>query len=127
MHFLACYWAYCGEGTCVKNLTYGQTCQCNRGYTNLLNISSFPCYSDCTYFCHRTQASMIINFIFLKTICYKMGCKTNDIVTTFFLLLKVPLELTVEGLGLMFHDHLRHQTMMIAKVRTTKRNIPPTR
>lgn len=43
----ACHWIYCGEGTCTKNRTYSHTCQCNPGHTNLLNISAFPCYSDC--------------------------------------------------------------------------------
>ncbi|KAG5528568.1 hypothetical protein RHGRI_029300 [Rhododendron griersonianum] len=45
--FDPCYWIYCGEGTCTKNLTYTHTCQCKTGYYNLLNISAFPCYSDC--------------------------------------------------------------------------------
>ncbi|XP_047324412.1 uncharacterized protein LOC124927943 [Impatiens glandulifera] len=45
--FDPCYWTYCGEGTCVKNSTYIHTCQCNPGYSNLLNVSVYPCYSDC--------------------------------------------------------------------------------
>ncbi|XP_011091957.1 uncharacterized protein LOC105172276 [Sesamum indicum] len=45
--FDPCYWIYCGEGTCTKNKTHTHTCQCNAGYSNLLNISAFPCYSDC--------------------------------------------------------------------------------
>ncbi|KAK1374141.1 hypothetical protein POM88_030334 [Heracleum sosnowskyi] len=45
--FDPCYWTYCGEGTCKKNLTYGQTCQCKPGYSNLLNITAFPCFSEC--------------------------------------------------------------------------------
>ncbi|KAK4424736.1 hypothetical protein Salat_1667200 [Sesamum alatum] len=45
--FDPCYWIYCGEGTCNKNSTRTHTCKCNAGYSNLLNISSFPCYSDC--------------------------------------------------------------------------------
>ncbi|KAH7846661.1 hypothetical protein Vadar_016634 [Vaccinium darrowii] len=45
--FDPCYWMYCGEGTCTKNLTYTHTCQCKTGYYNLLNVSAFPCYSDC--------------------------------------------------------------------------------
>ncbi|XP_062144417.1 uncharacterized protein LOC133851839 [Alnus glutinosa] len=47
--FDPCYWVYCGEGTCTRNKTYTHTCQCNSaGYSNLLNISVFPCYSECT-------------------------------------------------------------------------------
>ncbi|XP_023537938.1 uncharacterized protein LOC111798832 [Cucurbita pepo subsp. pepo] len=46
--FNPCYWAYCGEGTCEKNNTYAHTCECSSGFYNLLNISAFPCYSDCT-------------------------------------------------------------------------------
>ncbi|XP_009771089.1 uncharacterized protein [Nicotiana sylvestris] len=45
--FDPCYWIYCGEGTCKKNITHGQTCQCNSGFSNLLNIPAFPCFSDC--------------------------------------------------------------------------------
>ncbi|KZV54420.1 hypothetical protein F511_09735 [Dorcoceras hygrometricum] len=45
--FDPCYWIYCGEGTCTKNTTRTHICQCNTGYSNLLNISAFPCYSDC--------------------------------------------------------------------------------
>ncbi|XP_059440001.1 uncharacterized protein LOC132172504 [Corylus avellana] len=48
--FDPCYWAYCGEGTCTQNKTYTHihTCQCDSGYFNLLNVSNFPCYSECT-------------------------------------------------------------------------------
>jgi len=48
--FDPCIWVYCGEGTCVKNSTYLYTpeCKCNPGATNLLNITVFPCYKDCT-------------------------------------------------------------------------------
>ncbi|XP_017231358.1 uncharacterized protein LOC108205795 isoform X2 [Daucus carota subsp. sativus] len=45
--FDPCYYAYCGEGECKKNLTYGQTCNCKPGYSNLLNITSFPCFNEC--------------------------------------------------------------------------------
>ncbi|KAJ0516072.1 hypothetical protein HanHA89_Chr11g0409821 [Helianthus annuus] len=44
----SCYWTYCGEGTCNKNNTYKHTCDCKPGYTNLMNISHFPCFSSCT-------------------------------------------------------------------------------
>ncbi|KAA8536993.1 hypothetical protein F0562_029471 [Nyssa sinensis] len=45
--FDPCYWTYCGEGSCTKNLTYTHTCQCNPGYYNLLNVTAFPCFSEC--------------------------------------------------------------------------------
>ncbi|OIV90809.1 hypothetical protein TanjilG_15542 [Lupinus angustifolius] len=46
--FDPCYWAYCGVGECTKNKTYTYGCKCNPSYYNLLNISVFPCYSECT-------------------------------------------------------------------------------
>ncbi|KAE9619017.1 hypothetical protein Lalb_Chr02g0148751 [Lupinus albus] len=46
--FDPCYWAYCGVGECTKNKTYTYCCKCNPSYYNLLNISVFPCYSECT-------------------------------------------------------------------------------
>ncbi|CAL9003564.1 unnamed protein product [Prunus brigantina] len=48
--FDPCYWVYCGEGNCVKNETYAHTpiCECKSGFSNLLNVSAFPCYSECT-------------------------------------------------------------------------------
>ncbi|KAI3937292.1 hypothetical protein MKW98_001863 [Papaver atlanticum] len=42
-----CYYAYCGEGTCVKSMKYGHRCECNPGFNNLLNITAFPCYNEC--------------------------------------------------------------------------------
>ncbi|XP_060218159.1 uncharacterized protein LOC132645273 [Lycium barbarum] len=45
--FDPCYWIYCGEGTCKKNITHGQTCECEYGYSNLLGIPTFPCFNDC--------------------------------------------------------------------------------
>ncbi|XP_024964975.1 protein jagged-1b-like isoform X2 [Cynara cardunculus var. scolymus] len=45
--FDPCYWTYCGEGRCTKNHTYTHTCECNPGYTNLMNVSHFPCFSNC--------------------------------------------------------------------------------
>ncbi|CAA0831401.1 Unknown protein [Striga hermonthica] len=46
-YFDPCYWVYCGAGSCTRNATHTHTCQCNPGYSNLLNISAFPCYNDC--------------------------------------------------------------------------------
>ena len=45
--FVACYWMYCGEGKCTRSSAYGYKCECNSGYQNLLNISVYPCYSEC--------------------------------------------------------------------------------
>ncbi|XP_028100998.1 fibropellin-1-like isoform X1 [Camellia sinensis] len=60
--FDPCYWVHCGEGTCTKNKTMTQTCQCNPGYSNLLNITAFPCYSDCA----------------LGSDCAKLGIKVSN-------------------------------------------------
>ncbi|KAJ6775265.1 NEUROGENIC LOCUS NOTCH-LIKE PROTEIN [Salix purpurea] len=46
--FDPCYWMYCGDGTCTNNGTYRHMCTCNPGFSNLLNTSYFPCYSQCT-------------------------------------------------------------------------------
>ncbi|GLT90550.1 hypothetical protein SLE2022_084760 [Rubroshorea leprosula] len=46
--FDPCYWMYCGEGTCKQTEIYKHECKCNPGYSNLLNITYFPCYSNCT-------------------------------------------------------------------------------
>ncbi|XP_022143152.1 uncharacterized protein LOC111013088 [Momordica charantia] len=64
--FDPCYWAYCGEGECVKNKTYTHTCSCNPGYYNLLNTSAFPCYSDCT----------------IGSDCAKLGIKVANVNST---------------------------------------------
>ncbi|XP_074566864.1 uncharacterized protein LOC141823475 isoform X2 [Curcuma longa] len=44
-----CSYAYCGGGNCVRNSTFGHRCECHEGYSNLLNITSFPCYRDCSF------------------------------------------------------------------------------
>ncbi|KAL3750418.1 hypothetical protein ACJRO7_011423 [Eucalyptus globulus] len=43
----SCYWIYCGGRTCTKSATYEHTCQCDADYTILVNVSIFPCFSDC--------------------------------------------------------------------------------
>ncbi|EEF49676.1 uncharacterized protein LOC8289349 [Ricinus communis] len=43
-----CYWMFCGEGTCTKNSTYNHLCTCKSGFSNLLDVPYFPCYSPCT-------------------------------------------------------------------------------
>lgn len=45
--FDPCYWIYCGGGTCTKSSTYEHTCQCDAGYTNLMNVSVYPCFNEC--------------------------------------------------------------------------------
>ncbi|CAL5381332.1 unnamed protein product [Camellia sinensis] len=60
--FDPCYWVYCGGGTCTKNKAMTHTCQCNPGYSNLLNITAFPCYSDCA----------------LGSDCAKLGIKVSN-------------------------------------------------
>ncbi|KAM1223023.1 hypothetical protein ACFX15_010149 [Malus domestica] len=48
--FDPCYWSYCGEGNCVRNSTYNYApiCECKSGSSNLLNVTAFPCYNECT-------------------------------------------------------------------------------
>ncbi|KAL3750410.1 hypothetical protein ACJRO7_011415 [Eucalyptus globulus] len=46
--FDPCYWIYRGGRTCTKSATYEHTCQCDAGYTILVNVGIFPCFSDCT-------------------------------------------------------------------------------
>ncbi|CAJ2628555.1 unnamed protein product [Trifolium pratense] len=64
--FDPCYWAYCGEGKCTKNRTHTHICECNPNYQNLLNISVFPCYSQCT----------------LGSDCSSLGIKVADSTST---------------------------------------------
>ncbi|CAN6439645.1 unnamed protein product [Victoria cruziana] len=45
--FDPCRFAYCGEGTCVKNSTFGYTCQCKEGAANLMKMASLPCMNNC--------------------------------------------------------------------------------
>ncbi|KAJ4820491.1 Neurogenic locus notch protein-like [Rhynchospora pubera] len=47
--FDSCSWNYCGGGTCIKTSdTDGHKCECNEGYSNLLNITTLPCYKSCS-------------------------------------------------------------------------------
>ncbi|KAK8934057.1 hypothetical protein KSP39_PZI015407 [Platanthera zijinensis] len=46
--FDACTWSFCGGGDCFRTSTFEHRCGCKQGYTNLLNISNFPCYKDCS-------------------------------------------------------------------------------
>ncbi|XP_031492610.1 uncharacterized protein LOC116259106 [Nymphaea colorata] len=45
--FDPCKFAYCGEGTCMKNSTFGYTCQCKEGAANLMKLDSLPCMTKC--------------------------------------------------------------------------------
>ncbi|KAK4799418.1 hypothetical protein SAY86_024783 [Trapa natans] len=64
--FDPCYWAYCGGGTCTKSSNYEHTCQCNPGYSNLMNITVFPCYNACA----------------IGSDCSKLGIKVADSTST---------------------------------------------
>lgn len=46
--FDPCHWIDCGGGSCSKTSAFSYSCLCGAGYYNLLNISSFACYSDCS-------------------------------------------------------------------------------
>ncbi|XP_068651401.1 uncharacterized protein [Aristolochia californica] len=45
--FDPCDWAYCGQGSCMKTAEFNHKCDCKEGYGNLLNITFFPCFSEC--------------------------------------------------------------------------------
>ncbi|KAK6929915.1 hypothetical protein RJ641_004009 [Dillenia turbinata] len=46
--FDPCNWTYCGAGTCNRTSSLTHKCECSEGYANLLNVSSFPCFRDCS-------------------------------------------------------------------------------
>lgn len=74
MDFLACYWTYCGGGTCTKSTTYEHICQCNPGYTNLMNISVFPCFNDCKDRTFKRLFSVWLGANF----CFRFYSSTNE-------------------------------------------------
>lgn len=43
-----CSWVDCGGGSCNKTSPLTYKCDCLDGYYNLLNITAFPCYKDCS-------------------------------------------------------------------------------
>ncbi|XP_020591709.1 uncharacterized protein LOC110032418 [Phalaenopsis equestris] len=45
--FNPCTWSFCGTGDCARTSTFEHRCDCDAGYSNLLNVSSFPCYQEC--------------------------------------------------------------------------------
>ncbi|KAH0464210.1 hypothetical protein IEQ34_006996 [Dendrobium chrysotoxum] len=46
--FDPCTWSFCGGGQCSRTSTFEHQCECKLGYNNLLNVSSFPCYRQCS-------------------------------------------------------------------------------
>ncbi|GER34252.1 myb domain protein 53 [Striga asiatica] len=42
-----CFWTYCGGGSCNKTSIFTHSCECDEGYFNLFNSTSFPCYKEC--------------------------------------------------------------------------------
>ncbi|XP_072981076.1 uncharacterized protein [Typha angustifolia] len=46
--FDPCMWSYCGGGRCVKTSDVNHKCECNEGFGNLLNVTTFPCYKECS-------------------------------------------------------------------------------
>ncbi|XP_068635944.1 uncharacterized protein [Aristolochia californica] len=46
--FDPCDWSYCGQGSCMKTDEFKHKCECREGYANLLNITYFPCFSECS-------------------------------------------------------------------------------
>ncbi|OAY72177.1 hypothetical protein ACMD2_02248, partial [Ananas comosus] len=45
--FDPCLWAYCGGGKCVNASYFDYKCECDEGYYNLFNSTSYPCYREC--------------------------------------------------------------------------------
>ncbi|XP_045809183.1 uncharacterized protein LOC123903273 [Trifolium pratense] len=46
--FDACHWVDCGGGSCKKTSTFSYSCDCDATYNNLLNITTFPCFRECS-------------------------------------------------------------------------------
>ncbi|CAA7053383.1 unnamed protein product [Microthlaspi erraticum] len=46
--FDICHWVQCGGGgVCNNTNPFLYSCDCREGYTNLLNITTFPCHKKC--------------------------------------------------------------------------------
>ncbi|VAH87440.1 unnamed protein product [Triticum turgidum subsp. durum] len=46
----ACDLAYCGSGGTCKNATgLSYHCECKEGFSNVLNMTTMPCFQDCSY------------------------------------------------------------------------------
>ncbi|XP_012069693.1 uncharacterized protein LOC105632035 [Jatropha curcas] len=46
--FEPCFWTDCGGGSCNKTSMFSYNCECKEGYYNLLNMSAFPCFRECS-------------------------------------------------------------------------------
>ncbi|KAG4981656.1 hypothetical protein JHK87_026405 [Glycine soja] len=46
--FYACHWVDCGGGSCNKTSMFSYNCECDAGYYNLLNVTAFPCFRECS-------------------------------------------------------------------------------
>ncbi|XP_050215902.1 uncharacterized protein LOC126667002 [Mercurialis annua] len=46
--FDPCFWTDCGGGSCNKTSPFTYACECAVGYNNLLNVSAFPCFKECS-------------------------------------------------------------------------------
>ncbi|XP_010559037.1 PREDICTED: uncharacterized protein LOC104827557 [Tarenaya hassleriana] len=44
-----CHWTDCGGGSCNTTSPFTYTCECQQGYSNLLNVSAFPCFRQCAF------------------------------------------------------------------------------
>ncbi|KAF7050356.1 hypothetical protein CFC21_058738 [Triticum aestivum] len=45
-----CDLAYCGSGGTCKNATgLSYHCECKEGFSNVLNMTTMPCFQDCSY------------------------------------------------------------------------------
>ncbi|KAK7393718.1 hypothetical protein VNO78_22282 [Psophocarpus tetragonolobus] len=47
-NFDVCNWVDCGGGSCNKTSNFSYNCECDAGYDNLLNVTAFPCFRECS-------------------------------------------------------------------------------
>ncbi|KAL2323751.1 hypothetical protein Fmac_028130 [Flemingia macrophylla] len=43
-----CRWVDCGGGSCNSTSMFSYNCECDAGYYNLLNVTAFPCFMECS-------------------------------------------------------------------------------